>query len=181
MCIATPQSIVLPAPPAAAAASPNLANALTPYLAAARSLPQQQAARLADALFMQATAMHLFQMHSALPAPTLSEHLTRDRLLAEELTAAGVPPGQPRFEVAPAGTPGASPGAGRAADPTQGWCEDYRTILKLSTVRAQRRCNARSFSNASPEAAACTLAMQRRRSQCSRLVHHELSLAVGVC
>lgn len=141
MCIAAPQSIVLPAPPAETAGTPDGATA-TQYLATARSLPPAQAARLADALFMQATAMHLFQMHSALPPHTLSVHLTRDRLLAEELTAGGTPPGQPCVEAAAttpaahAGTLDGSPGGARSKDPTEGWCEDYRILLKLSTVRA---------------------------------------------
>ena len=97
--------------------------------------------RLADALFMQTTAMHLFQMHSALPSDSLSTHIFRDRLLADELRNCCAVPcnASVASSLSPGPQPRRPPGSvsdlqPSAEDPTQGWCQDYRTILKLSTV-----------------------------------------------
>eukprot|EP00892_Ulva_mutabilis_P002501 jgi/Ulvmu1/12251/UM086_0044.1 len=131
LCILPPESTVIP-PPAVDPAHLAGTTAIHRCRHAVRALAAPQRQRLADALFMQAASMYLFQMHSGLPPAAASAHIFRDRRLEEELRSVGAltdmhAPGT----LADGGTRDDHGGPG---DALQGWGEDFRSILRLSTV-----------------------------------------------
>jgi hypothetical protein len=113
--VVRPQSIVRPSPntPTDAAAADPVA-----IHEALQALTPQQQQRLADALFMQTTAMHHFQTHSALPEEALERSLTADAAAAAALVKMGM-----HAEAAEGGNSGTE------------WTEDYRRCLEIATVR----------------------------------------------